>query len=141
MLRRFDDADSGDVHDCAHPAFLLIGHKGSNRGRWLGGEMAIDVVMVDDTEGSLPLRDGFHNLRTFLVDLRPCVVFQSFKEGLGFGVAIAGPDDRHTGLEIFTAGIRNGQFSLPLGVSEIQQGFELVRLDQRRIVDDDPKSA
>ena len=57
MLGRSDDAQAGDVHDCTHPALLLIRHEGGDRRGRLGCEMAIDIVVVDDAERSLSLRD------------------------------------------------------------------------------------
>src|SRR5262245_63157488 len=120
VLRRFDDAYSRDVHDCAHAAFLLVRHECSDWSRWMGRQVAIDVIMVDDAERNLPLSDGLHNLRTLLVDLSAGIVLEPLQELLGLGVAIGGADYRYPGLQVFAAGIRNGDLVLPLGIGEVE---------------------
>ena len=80
MFRCFDDADPGDVHNCAHAAFLLVRHEGGDRSRRLSGQVAIDIIMVDDAESDLSLCDSFHDLRTLLVDLRAGIILEPLQE-------------------------------------------------------------
>ena len=56
-------------------------------------------------------------------------------------VSVAGADDRHAGLQIFTAGIGNRDLILPFRIGKIEQRFQFVRFDQRLVVHDDPESA
>src|SRR5690242_4567264 len=98
MFRCFDDADSGDVHDRAHAAFLLIRHERGDRRRRLGGQVAIDIIMVDDAEGDLSLRDRLHDLRTLLVNLSAGIVLEPLQELLGLSIAMSRTDNRYAGL-------------------------------------------
>ena len=84
-------------------------------------EMAIDIIVVDDAERGLSLRNGFHDLRAFLVDLGTGIVLQPHKELLGSCVSVTGTDHRHAGLQIFAPGVGNGELSLPFRIGEIQQ--------------------
>ena len=80
MFRCFDDADPGDVHNCAHATFLLVRHEGGDRSRRLSGQVTIDIIMVDDAESDLSLCDSFHDLRTLLVDLRAGIILEPLQE-------------------------------------------------------------
>jgi len=44
-------------------------------------------------------------------------------------------------VEIFAPGVGNGELPLPFRIGKIQQGFQLIGFDQRRVVDNDPEPA
>ena len=123
MLSRFDDAHSGDVHDCTHPALLLIRHEGGDRRRRLGCEMAIDIVMVDDAERGLSLRDGFHDLRAFLVDLAPALSFSPSRNSLVLVVSVLARMTDTPACRYSLPGVGNGDLSFHFGSARSSNDF------------------
>ncbi|OLB03806.1 MAG: hypothetical protein AUH21_02850 [Nitrospirae bacterium 13_2_20CM_62_7] len=134
-----DHPDSGHIHDRAHGSFRLVRHQRGDWRLWLGRQVPVDVIVIDEAHRDLALRHRLHDLGALAVHLGPRVGLQTLEELTGALLPVDRLDDRNSGLEIFAAGVGDRDLVFPAWIGQVQDRLHLFRFHQRGVVRDDPE--
>ena len=84
MFRMGCQADACHVHNGSHASLVLVGDQGGDRGLWVFGQMAENVIVIYNSYGDFAFRDGIHDLPIFSVDLIARIVTNSLQKFIGY---------------------------------------------------------